>query len=290
MLPAGYQMLDYLESTGEQYIDTGVKIDGTSGVFCIFEPVGNTPNGWAVSAGTCKYNVTFAPLTRYRDNVGFQYKYMGGYPRKDGTWVTSGSQAGNLGYKVKEKCHVALNWLNDHQWVLEFNTERIVYSGLPNMSGSIDKLYLFARMYEGGVANHEAVRIYKMQISQGGQQTNTFIPAIDPTGAPCMYDIVTRKPFYNKGTGDFIYPKRSVTYSLRRVLPDWGKLTEHGLRRLYHTPLWYKGELYDYALENGYKPIVESEKPEEGYWTPKWVESSDEIVLEWIETEEPTEV
>lgn len=102
-----------------------------------------------------------------------------------------------------------------------------------------------------------------------------------------MFDMVTKKPFYNQGTGDFIYPTESSTYSLRRVLPDWGKLTENGLRRLYHAPASYRGELIDYALENGYKPIVEPEKPETGYWSPRWTETEDEIVLEWVETEPP---
>ena len=104
-----------------------------------------------------------------------------------------------------------------------------------------------------------------------------------------MFDTVGKQPFYNQGTGDFLYPTDSTTYSLRRVLPDWGKLTENGLRRLYHAPANYTGELYDYALENGYKPIVETEQPEDGYWAPRWTETADEIVLKWVETEPPME-
>ena len=104
-----------------------------------------------------------------------------------------------------------------------------------------------------------------------------------------MFDLVSRKPFYNSGTGDFLYPTERTTYSLRRVIPDWGKLTENGLRRLYHAPANYKGELYDYALENGYKPIVETEQPEDGYWSPRWTETEDEIILEWVETEPPSD-
>lgn len=98
-------------------------------------------------------------------------------------------------------------------------------------------------------------------------------PALDSTGAPCMFDLVSHTPFYTEGTGDFTYPTERTTYSLRRVLPDWGQLTPHGLRRLYHVPEGYTGELIDYALENGFKPIVESEKPEEGYWSPHWTET-----------------
>ena len=128
-------------------------------------------------------------------------------------------------------------------------------------------------------------KIWSFNILKNNSPVLKFIPCLDPTGAPCMYDLVSRQPFYNQGTGDFLYPTESSTYSLRRVLPDWGKLTEHGLRRLYHAPDGYQGDLIDYALENGYKPIVEPEKPEEGYWAPQWTETEDEIVLEWIETE-----
>lgn len=130
-------------------------------------------------------------------------------------------------------------------------------------------------------------KMYSAEVIENGETLLHVVPCLDQTGAPCMFDLVSRKPLYNQGTGDFTYPTESTTYALRRVLPDWGKLTERGLRRLYHAPANYKGELYDYALENGYKPIIEPEMPEEGYWTPRWTETADEIVLEWVETEPP---
>ena len=130
-------------------------------------------------------------------------------------------------------------------------------------------------------------KYYKLSIN--GKILYDMVPALDDVGAPCLFDLVSRKPFYNAGTGDFLYPTESTTYSLRRTLPDWGKLTDHGLRRLYHAPASWQGELYDYALENGFKPIVEPEKPEEGYWAPRWRETEDEILLEWVETEPPTD-
>lgn len=285
-LPSEYKRLEYLESTGEQYIDTEVNINGTSGVLGLFEPVGATPNNWAISAGAYK-SYAFSPLIRYRDNVGFQYKNSAHYPLKDGTWVTSGAQAGNLGYKLREKCQVALNWLNDHQWSLKFNTGRVVYSALPNMSGLNNTLYLFARHYENGAAERERVRIYKIQLSQGEQGTNTFIPALDPTGAPCMFDLVAREPFYNSGTGDFIYPNmetQATTYSLRNYM--YAKMTEHGIRRLYHVPINYSGTKEDYASESGFKQLVELPRPEEGNWIPNWIETDTELICDWIEIEE----
>lgn len=117
-----------------------------------------------------------------------------------------------------------------------------------------------------------------------------FIPAIDPTGAPCMFDLVSRKPFYNAGTGDFIYPNmetQATTYSLRRR--DYAQMTEHGIRRLYHVPNGCELTKEEYAEQNGFKLLVEIPQPEEGYWRPVWHEREDCIELEWIETEEPTE-
>lgn len=32
-----------------------------------------------------------------------------------------------------------------------------------------------------------------------------------------------------------------------------------------------------------------TEKPEEGYWSPRWTETDEEIILEWVETEPPAD-
>lgn len=140
-------------------------------------------------------------------------------------------------------------------------------------------------------------QIYEGKFLDEGALHCHFLPALDETGAPCLFDIVGRVAYYNQGEGDLLYPTETTAYSLRRVLPNWGKLTEHGLRRLYHTPEGYAGELIDYALENGYKPIIEEPAPEDGYWTPRWTKSEEKIILEWddisntmVEEEEMTNV
>ena len=33
-----------------------------------------------------------------------------------------------------------------------------------------------------------------------------LLSALDPNGRPCMYDTVSGQPFYNAGTGEFLYP------------------------------------------------------------------------------------
>ena len=52
--------------------------------------------------------------------------------------------------------------------------------------------------------NYDQSRIFYVTLSEGGEITRQFIPAIDPQGRPCMFDKVHKKTYYNKGTGAFI--------------------------------------------------------------------------------------
>lgn len=129
------------------------------------------------------------------------------------------------------------------------------------------------------------------KLFHNGKLIFSLIPAIDPTGTPCMFDLITRKPFYNSGTGDFWYPgkeEEASTYSLRRPR-RYAQMTEHGIRRLYHVPKGCELTLVDYAEANGFKLLIETPKPEKGYWAPVWHDREDCIELEWEEMEPPAE-
>jgi hypothetical protein len=128
-------------------------------------------------------------------------------------------------------------------------------------------------------------------IFNNGLTKRHFTPALDPLGAPCMFDLVSRNPFYNAGSGDFIYPTNEVpVMTLDLDEKFYAKLTEHGVRRLYHVPKGYTGSKDQYAAENGFKELVEPPMPLEGYWMPEWRETDTQLILEWVETEPPMEV
>ena len=126
-----------------------------------------------------------------------------------------------------------------------------------------------------------------------GEVKHNLLPCIDPTGTPCMYDTVTQKPFYNSGIGDFLYPSptSAATYSLRRPRAEYAKMTDTGVRRLYHVPVDYEGSVENYANEHGFKLLNETESPnEEGkYYNFRWVETDTELTTEWYETEPPVD-
>ncbi len=129
-------------------------------------------------------------------------------------------------------------------------------------------------------------------VNSDGIVVRNFTPALNvDTNSPCLYDTVTQTPFYNDGTGDFLYPgseSQVVTSSIDDKF--YAKMTEHGIQRLYKTPDDYSGTKDDYASEYGFKEIVEPPMPEEGCWTPEWIETDTQLICNWIETEPPTEI
>ena len=126
-------------------------------------------------------------------------------------------------------------------------------------------------------------RLHGAKISKGGTEVASYVPALDEVGAPCMYDIIGKKAFYNGAANEFLYPDMEVqesTYSLRRRA--YGQMTKYGLRRLYRVPKGCTLSKDEYAEQNGFKLLVETSAPEEGNWEPQWKENEDYIELEWI--------
>lgn len=131
---------------------------------------------------------------------------------------------------------------------------------------------------------------YSCQIFAADAIVRNFIPALNPEGQPGMYDTVSKVFKTNSGTGDFIYPDAEQVVQTTDINGKfYAKLTEHGVRRLYHVPKGYNGTKDEYAAANGFKELVEPPAPLEGYWAPQWRETETQLILDWVETEPPVE-
>lgn len=260
ILPSGYTRLEYLEGDGQAYLDIPREWKEADSFRLEYISTQDTPNETVYGAANAYRIVNGANYTRFM----VAGKYYDFPKAVKGEKNVASIDAQKIIFNGAEKAIVAAEWTNDAANYKIFTNNTLHYKG-------------YFRLLRFEHLSDTAMKL---------------VPALDETGAPCMWDTVGRKAFYNVGTGDFGTPPSGArTYSLRgrRVLPDWGKLTENGLRRLYHAPANYKGELYDYALENGYKPIVEEPAPEIGYWVPVWHDREDCIELEWVETEPPVD-
>lgn len=275
-LPAGYKRLEYLEGTGAQYINTGLPSSNKTEVRAVAMV---TPY-----AGATIYHRLFGSDTEIDPRLTLTLTVRE-------TGVTFGSRFGSTSRSFSSGITNADLVASAFEYFV--SAERAGAVGKKEQTNLLDAVWQCeaqTQLFCWGSNMSAKGRVYSFTMKEAGVLKLNFVPALDPTGAPCMFDTVSRKPFYNSGSGDFVTPPIGVaTYGLRRVLPDWGKLTSNGLRRLYHAPAGYKGDAYDYAVENGYKPIVESEQPEDGYWTPQWRETEASIELTWVATEPPAD-
>jgi len=189
-----YTELEYLESTGTQYIDTGLK--GKNNIDfdykCIFTNLDGTAQCVGGNWSGAGQSTVSLYLGLIRTNGNFAYHY-------DGTQspvVVMNTTVQGAPYSVQ-----------GHMWVGE---QYMVINGTKSSVGTISStftstlnMYLFG-INNNGLSNPAYMKLYYCKIYDNGTLVRDFIPVLDWDMTPCMYDKVTEQLFYNQGTGDFI--------------------------------------------------------------------------------------
>ena len=274
VLPEGYKRLAYLDSTGKQRIDTDFYPTSQSGVemdFCVTEET--SASSWFFGNGDTGRNDE--PDKKF----SLLYTHDRTYPR--GLFYLGGDVAQNQIFALagtRQLLKVANGIVSAGHGSMPAPTANFV---------GVTELTICSHVRQ---ATAMRVRWYGCKLYENGEIKRDFVPALNPTGAPCMYDIMSGEPFYSETTDDFIYPnieQQTSTYSLRNRM--YAKMTEHGVQRLYHVPENYSGSKEDYASENGFKELVTSPMPTEGHWNQEWTETDTQLICSWTEVEEPIE-
>ncbi len=182
--------LTYLESTGTQWIDTGLPLDQNSKLEMLishFDTNGNrktfgsrssaTQNNFSVLSGPVGGTMSIvADFCNYKDNRL--------------AYVIDGNEFLEISIS-KERLKI-----NDSEKAVstydDFTTPGNAY--LFNCSGTYPAGYTSANM-----------RLYYCQIYDNGTPVRDFIPVLDLNDVACMYDKVTDEMFYNQGTGKFLH-------------------------------------------------------------------------------------
>ena len=273
-LPMSYTRLDYLESTGTQWINTKINIDNNSEVNCIFE---------SRTIEYIEHEAIFGTRTEYMNGITMFYP---GHTKDLGILVFT--RAVYVPAEFGKKSSAKLN-------KTELKCGDARYENNGSITGEINDMMLFCVNTSGGreLAHpwyYSKARIYSFSISRNGQLQLSYIPCLNDAGTPGMYDTVNKVFKTNAGTGDFLYPTDAAP-AISAGLDEtfYAKLTEHGIRRLYHVPKGYTGTKDEYAAANGFKELVEPPMPLEGYWRPEWRETETQLICDWVETEPPTE-
>ena len=178
------QKLLYLESTGNQWINTGyypqfgdeIEIKNV----LVSEGTGNVA---VFSAGTGDYQVIL--LRSFgQGNISY-YKYF-----------ATGNAA---------RCETALSDFTtiriNSDGKLYFNNA-LVATSTPSNEEINTPLFLFIRADKSSKATG---KIGELTVTRNGIIIHRFIPVLDFNDKPCMYDDVSGEFFYNQGAGEFLY-------------------------------------------------------------------------------------
>lgn len=283
--PCDFTRVEYLESTGTQYIDTAwiLKEENNYSFELTLGHVGWKNWAWFYGIRDESTGTHYSISANYNFNDSHETPVL---------QLTYGANASL--YFIAFTVHYG----EDTRLVYEKSANTVIYNEVTKTNSAVFEnphdlpFYLFAtkRIKSSGATDMltSKIRIGYFKAKDNLMEMN-MVAALDSTGTPCMFDTVSKTPFYNSGTGDFLYPgkaEEATTYSLRNRM--YAKYTEHGIRRLYRVPKGYNSK-EEYAEKHGFKILVETPMPEEGYWTPVWHEREDYIELEWVETEAPEE-
>ena len=186
-----YTPVKYLESTGTQYIDTNYKPNGNT----IIELKYQTPTQNTIQQGIFgardSGNNRFTLFTGAVKN-GFQVDYSIVEP---GLAIYSQNIPGVDG--------TAINVIKLSNYLI-INDNKISEVSKKTFQNS-QNMYLFANNNNGIAQLPMKGYIWYFKIYEGDTLVRDYIPVIDSSGRPCLYDKVEDKFYYNQGTGEFLY-------------------------------------------------------------------------------------
>ena len=193
-LPSGYTQLEYIESTGTQYIDTGFKPNQNTRV--VMDAQMTSISGAAFYFG--------ARATGYVDSFGVLYSasakaMRSAYGSENLTFATTNYTARVQIDKNKTSCMLGAETLNHTATTFQ----------------NIHNLYLFASNEFGTVGSLAKMRLYSCQIYDNGTLIRDYIPCVTDDGQIGLYDTVNNAFYGNAGTGSFLRGK-----TIDPVLPD----------------------------------------------------------------------
>ena len=195
-IPSTYTELDYIESSGTQYIDSGYKASSNTGVYADFQynSTTDTQRLFGIDANA-NVNDTIS-YSFYVSSNKFGYSYQNNIGNRVNTNVSVGTN----------RHTVSFNKNNDKKlYIDDGNT----YSG--NLSSnptntSTQNVYIMAnnRINTNVVDSYSKVRIYSFQIYESGTLVRNYVPAKRNSDNELgLYETINDVFYENSGTGSF---------------------------------------------------------------------------------------
>lgn len=188
--------VEYLESTGTQYIDTGMIANQDT---CIEMLVATTTD--VSNAGNGVGFIPYGAAVFYNDSAFECYSHEGQFQinyNNQNAWIGTVNVGETISISHNRNVINITKGTTQYSYNFEdtdFETPRTITLFAINRTTA----------YEGANVLVGKARIYSCKIYDNGVLVRNFLPALDENNVPCLYDKVTAQYFYNAGTGTFSY-------------------------------------------------------------------------------------
>ena len=180
-LPEGYAELEYIESTGTQYIDTGVKPSGSTRVICSASFQVQKTGSWLFGARDGNGVNAYGFLT-------YESEYRSDY----------GVTRPRIPSKYGPDLEIDKNGPNTY-----INGTLVDSADLASFSTK-DSLLIGANVTDGGVSGFSKATHKKYYIYNESTLVREYVPCKNGSGVPGMYDTIGGKFYKSSGSDDFI--------------------------------------------------------------------------------------
>lgn len=193
-----YTELLYIQSTGSQYINTGIRVRSTLNIKMKFEVIDNSSTFQSVFGGDGGSSRNYKGLAFDINSEGrFNYNFYGN------TLVSVPSYLQRYDNMLIFESYYNSAMIISHndkksQAITSTETTSFVYDDV--------YMYIFARCRDNTPICSTNLKLYYFKIWDNETLLGDFIPVEDENGQVCMYDKVNKTYFYNADSsqGDFI--------------------------------------------------------------------------------------
>lgn len=192
-LPSSYTAVDYLQSSGEQWIEMGVAPNQNTKAVLKIKINVFTRQGASLIGSRTDVNSDDQFITYLDDYGGARFLF-----RMDG-------QPETIPWKGLTTDKIYIVTLSGTEMKAELEDGTAVFSktfSVPDFTSTATMALFRSKGVSGAYFQG---RIYSCKHYSGDELIQDFVPCLDTGGVPCMFDLVSRKSFYNKGTGSFTW-------------------------------------------------------------------------------------
>lgn len=188
-LPSGYKQLEYIQSTGTQYINTGFQPNQNTRVTATAYLTPSDAGTWLFGARNASSDSAFGFLSH------------GNAYRSD--------------YNTDQNKTIPATYSDPFE--IDKNKNQTQINGETEATSSVGTfqcnypLILFANNTGGSISGRGSGKIYQLSIYDNGTMVRMFIPCINPDGEIGLYDAANGQFYGNFGTGVFIGGPEIVT-------------------------------------------------------------------------------